>query len=275
MIKLAINQNSCKNLSLLRFIKFSKDFNGVELNFKEIKKVGSENVKLKDILEALEIYNLKVYSIFSLKDFSLCSERDFKTKILSNLIQMFNFCYKLESNLIIVNPSKLEFSLESDVVPKWRVINRTRKRLEEILKKANNEDINIGFEFLSDSSISTLSDAKEVLEPFESHEKLGYIIDLFHVVKSGSDHNQIKIIKDFIFLIQLCDLEYDKENITDISSSLVKRVFPGEGYYELKDFIKFSQKIGYLKRYSLELSKYECSEDLYKKLHIYYLNNIQ
>jgi len=273
MIKLALNQNSCKNLSLLEFIKFSRDFEGVELNFKKIKKSLSKNLKLKDILETLEIYNLKVYSIFHLKNFSLCSEKDYKTKVLNNLMQMFNLCYKLESNLIIVNPSKLELSSEANVIPKWRVINRTIKRLEDLSKKANNEDINIGFEFLSDSSISTLSDAIEVLETFESQENLGYIIDLFHVKKSGSDYNQLKNIKDHIFLIQLSDLKYDKENITDISKSLVERVYPGEGNFELKDFIKFTQKIGYGKTYSLELSKEECSENLYKKLHIYFLKN--
>ena len=273
MIKLALNQNSCKNLSLLEFIKFSRDFEGVELNFKKIKKSLSKNLKLKDILETLEIYNLKVYSIFHLKNFSLCSEKDYKTKVLNNLMQMFNLCYKLESNLIIVNPSKLELSSEANVIPKWRVINRTIKRLEDLSKKANNEDINIGFEFLSDSSISTLNDAIEVLETFESQENLGYIIDLFHVKKSGSDYNQLKNIKDHIFLIQLSDLKYDKENITDISKSLVERVYPGEGNFELKDFIKFTQKIGYGKTYSLELSKEECSENLYKKLHIYFLKH--
>ena len=140
-------------------------------------------------------------------------------------------------------------------------------------QKANNEDINIGFEFLSDSSISTLNDAIEVLETFESQENLGYIIDLFHVKKSGSDYNQLKNIKDHIFLIQLSDLKYDKENITDISKSLIERVYPGEGNFELKDFIKFTQKIGYGKTYSLELSKEECSENLYKKLHIYFLKH--
>lgn len=276
MIKLALNQNSCKNLSLLEFIKFSRDFEGVELNYKKIKKSLSKNLKLKDILETLEIYNLKVYSIFHLKDFSLCSEKDYNTKILNNLMQMFNLCYKLESNLIIVNPSKLEpsSSTETNAIPKWRVINRTIKRLEDLSKKANNEDINIGFEFLSDSSISTLNDAMEVLQPFESQENLGYIIDLFHIVKSESNYNQLKNIKDFIFLIQLSDLKYDKEGVTDISTSLkdAKRVFLGEGNFELKKFLKFTQKIGYHKVYSIELSKDECLDNLYKKFNMKFKN---
>jgi len=275
MIKLALNQNSCKNLSLIEFIKFSRDFDGVELNFKEIKKELSNNINLKHILETLETYNLEVYDIFKLKNFSLCSENHFKTDILGVLNQMFSFCDKLESNLIIVNPSKFDRSFESDIIPKWRIINRTKKRLEIITKKANKEDINIGFEFLSGSSISTLNDAIEVLEPFETIENLGFIIDLFHIVKSESDYFLLQYIKDFIFLIQFSDLEYEKENSIDISSALkeAKRTFPGEGFYKLKDFIKFTQKIGYRKKYSLELSKDECLGNLYKKFNREYIVN--
>lgn len=272
MIKLALNQNSCKNLSLLEFIKFSRDFEGVELNFKKIKKSLSKNLKLKDIVETLEIYNLKVYSIFHLKDFSLCSEKDYKTKVLNNLMQMFKLCYKLESNLIIVNPSKLELSSEDNLIPKWRVLNRTIKRFEDISKKAYNEDINIGFEFLG--SIPTLNDAIEVLEPFESQENVGYIVDTFHIAKSESDYSRLKNIKDFIFLIQLSDLKYDKEGVPDISISLkdAKRVFPGEGNFELKSFLKFTQKIGYSKVYSIELSEDKCLDNLYKKFNMKFKN---
>jgi len=274
MIKLALNQNSCENLSLLEFIKFSRDFKGVELNFKKIKRSLSKNLKLKDIVETLEIFNLKVFSIFHLKDFSLCSEKDYKTKVLKSLMQMFNLCYKLESNLIIVNPSKLELSSEDNLIPKRRVINRTIKRLEDLSKKAYNEDINLGFEFLSDSSISTLNDAIEVLEPFESQENVGYILDTFHIAKSESDYSQLKNIKEFIFLIQLSDLKYDKEDVSDILTSLkdAKRVFPGEGNFELKSFLKFTQKIGYSKVYSIELSEDKCSDNLYKKFKMKFKN---
>lgn len=252
MIKLALNQNSCRDLSLLEFIKFSRDFKGVELNFKKIKRSLSKNLKLKDILETLEIYNLRVFSIFHLKNFSLCSDKDYKTKVLNNLMQMFNLCYKLESNLIIINPSKLELSSEANIIPKWRVINRTIKRLEDLSKKAYDEDINIGFEFLG--SIPTLNDAMEVLEPIESQENLGYIINTRFI--SDSDYNQLKKIKDFIFLIKLSGLKYDEEDITDIS----------------KDFIKFTQKIGYRKVYSIELSEEECLDNLYKKFNMKFEN---
>ena len=261
MIRLALNQNSCKNQKFFRFIKYAKDFKGVELNFNEIKKILSETIKLRNILEDLEIYNLKVESIFSIKDISLSSERDYKTKILSKLKQMFKFCEGLESNLIVVNPSKLEKYPNSNTIPKWRIINRTRKRLESMAKRADSEDIKIGLEFLSESSISTLDEAIDVLEPLESIENLGYIIDAFHIAKSESDYSRLKGINDLIFLIQLSDIKHESES----SSDSFIRVFPGEGDFEFREFLKFTKKIRYRGVYSIELAKEECLDNIYQK----------
>lgn len=269
MIKLALNQKSCKNLTLKEFIKFSKNFKGVELNFKKIKETITKNVNLKSILETLAIYDLKVSSIFRLKDFSLCSEREYKTKVLSNLKLMMNYCYKLETGLLIVNPSFLEAPDDLNPIPKWRVLNRTGKRLKQISKIAITNDINIGFEFLSDSSISTLEDAIEIFKPLESQENLGYVIDSFHIAKSKSNYSQLSEIKQLLFLIQLGDLKHENNNSTDDLTALkdVKRVFPGEGNFDIKKFLNFIQKLNYHKEYSIELAKSECKENLYKKFY--------
>ena len=261
MIRLALNQNSCKNHNLFGFLKYAKEFKGVELNFKEIKNVLSESIKLRNILENLELYNLKVESIFSIKDISLSSEREFKTTILNKLTQMFKYCEGLESNLIVVNPSKFEKYHNSDTIPKWRIINRTRKRLELMAERANSEDIKIGFEFLSESSISTLDEAIKVVEPLEVIENLGYVIDSFHIAKSESDYSRLKAIKDLIFLIQLSDLKHENE----LSSDSFTRIFPGEGDFEFRNFLKFTQKIRYRGAYSIELAKKECLDNLYQK----------
>jgi sugar phosphate isomerase/epimerase len=251
----------------MEFIKFAKDFRGVELNFKKINNSLSEDIKLKDIQEILEIYNLKVCSIFRIKDFSLSSEKKYKIEVLSTLKKFFQYCDKLESDLIIVNPSKLNADQELSKIPKWKIVNRTRKRLENLSKLADSEDINIGFEFLSESSISTLKDAIEILAPMESIDNLGYIIDSFHIAKSKSDYTQLKNIKNLIFLIQLADIKYDKENLNDDLKSIT-RVFPGEGDFEFKEFLKFCQKIRYNKIYSIELLKNECStQKLFQKFY--------
>jgi len=272
MIQLALNQNSCKDLKLLDFLKYSKHFMGVELDFKKIKKsISSGKVNLSEILETLEIYSLKLVSIFQLEDFSLSSDKHYKSVILNSLSHMLNYSYKLESDLIIVQPSFLtipsEISSDSIEIPKRRIINRTIKRLKDLSKRAYEQDINIGFEFLSlpNSSIATLDEAKEVLKPLESQENVGYIIDTFTLAKTRADINELREIKDFIFLIQLGDLLYDpnskSEDLISIDDS--NRIPPGRGNYDFTSFFELLQKMRFDKPYSIELSKNQCSENLH------------
>lgn len=257
---IALNQNTCANLDLFKFIKFAKKFDGVEFDAEKIRKTLSKNYNLKDIFETLEIYDTKVESIYPLSDFSLCSERDFKTKVLNNFKQMIHYCDKLESGLIIATPSLIDFSTEATSIPKWRILNRTRKRLEDISKRAYREDINIAFEFLiSDgSSISNLRDAKEVLKPLESLENLGYVVDTFYLAKFNRDFNEIKDIRTLISLIRLADFN---EN----SGEDLERLFPGEGDFSFRVFYRFLEKLGYRKTFSIELSNNECSDKLLEK----------
>ncbi|MHA1467424.1 MAG: sugar phosphate isomerase/epimerase family protein [Promethearchaeota archaeon] len=272
MIQLALNQNSCKDLKLLDFINYSKRFMGVELDYKKIKKsISSGKVNLNEIQETLEIYSLKLVSIFQLEDFSLSSDKHYKSVILNRLNHMLKYSYKLESDLIIIQPSFLpipsEPSSDSIEIPKQRIINRTSKRLKDLSKIAYEQDINIGFEFLGlpNSSIATIDEAKEVLKPLESQENVGYIIDTFTLAKTGADINELREIKDFIFLIQLGDLIYDPnskpEDLISIEDS--NRVFPGRGNYDFMSFFELMQKIRYDKPYSIELSKNQCSENLH------------
>lgn len=272
MIQLALNQNSCKDLKLLDFINYSKRFMGVELDYKKIKKsISSGKVNLNEIQETLEIYSLKLVSIFQLEDFSLSSDKHYKSVILNNLSHMLKYSYKLESDLIIIQPSFLpipsDTPSDSIEIPKQRILNRTSKRLKDLSKIAYEQDINIGFEFLSlpNSSIATIDEAKEVLKPLESQENVGYIIDTFTLAKTGADINELREIKDFIFLIQLGDLIYDPnskpEDLISIEDS--NRVFPGRGNYDFMSFFELMQKIRYDKPYSIELSKNQCSENLH------------
>ncbi len=268
MIQLALNQNTCKNHALIQFLKLSKKIKSVELNFNSIRKTLTNNINIKTISEILETRDISISSIFALKDFSLCSDWDYKTKILLKFNQMINYCYKLESNLLIVNPSFLENKTDLNEIPQWRIVNRTIKRLKDLSKKANEYDIKIGFEFLSDSSISTLSNAKEVVGSLESLENLGYIIDTFHFIKSMAEREQLKDIKRFIFLIQLADLKYDSlEKLSLLKDS--NRVFPGEGNFDMKKFLFYLNKIGYNKLYSIELSKNECNDYFFYKFSKY------
>jgi len=266
--KISLNQNTCKDLTLLDFIARAKRFDGVELKFKKIKDVLNRNSTLKDIMELLEVYDLEASSLYSLKDFSLCSERDYKIRILPTFKQMIEYCNKLECNLLIVTPSNLSESSTEAAIPRWRILNRTTKRLEELSKKAQKSDVMIGFEYspLNDCSIATLNEAMEVLEPLESSENVGYIIDTFSLIKNNINVNLLNEIKELICLVQLSDVKHEiKEVLPNIVSS--DRIFPGEGAFNWKEFIYLLQKLRYRGIYSLELSQSECPKKMYEKIY--------
>ncbi len=273
MNRLSLNQN-CKdlslNLSLLDFLNQSKKFRGVELNFKSIREYIADNQKLKDLFEVMETFDLTTTSVFKLKDFNLCSDREFKIKIIPKFNQMIGYCYKLESGLVIIQPSFFTESQVSEEIPRRRIINRTTKRLTELSKIAKDSDIKIGFEFLNlqDSSVSSLTEVKEILQPLESLENVGYVIDCFHFIKSNEDISLFKDIIDYLFIIQLCDLKYT--SITDLSTiSKSDRCNLGEGNFNVNKFIENLRKLGYRRDYSIELYKTDCSK-LYKKVLNYF-----
>jgi sugar phosphate isomerase/epimerase len=240
----------------------------VELKFKKIKAALNRNSSLKDIIELLEVYDLEASSIFSLKDFSLCSEREYKVRILPTFKQMIEYCNKLECDLLIVSPSNLDESSTGNEIPQWRILNRTTKRLEELSKKAQKSDVKIGFEYSpsDDCSIATLNDAKEVLNPLESRENVGYVIDTFSLIKNDNNINILSDIKELIWLIQLSDVKYEtKDDLQNIVSS--DRIFPGDGSFNWKEFVYLLQKLRYRGNYSLELSRSKCPKKMYEKIY--------
>lgn len=262
MIKLSLNQNSCKKLSILEFIKVSKEFNGVELNFSKLKNFINEKKNLKELLEQMEIYDLKLTSIFALKNFSLCSDSEFNKKIIPKYKKIIEACYRLEANLIVLKPSEIDWSSETNLNQKSRIIKRTGRRLEDLGTLASQSDISLGLEISSHriSSIPTLIEAKELLKPLEYKENLGYVIDTFNLANTQVDINQLTEIRDFIFLIRLAD-----SRTNDLKQD--KRFFPGEGEYNFIQFFDFIQKLNYRKSYSINALENNCSARLYKKFY--------
>ncbi|MBD3195536.1 MAG: hypothetical protein GF317_10800 [Candidatus Lokiarchaeota archaeon] len=238
------------------------------MNFDNIKTYLSKDPdnSLRDIRENLEIFNLKLININNLENFSLCPDREFNMKIKPKFEKLLYYAYKLECDLITVQPS-----FEVREIPKWRIIRRTKKKLKILTKIAYDEDINIGFEYMSlpNSSINNLEAAKLVLQPLYSYENLGYIIDTFYFGKNETDFEELFEIKDHIFLIQLADfIKVSEEKLRSIDDN--NREFPGMGSFDLHSFIKYTKEIYYRDFYSIELSKNTCENDLYER----YLNII-
>lgn len=264
MIDLALNQNSCtKDKDLLEFIEYAKDFQGVELNFQEIISYIEENqnFSIKDLTEYLEMYDLRLINLLQIDDFSLCSDTKFSNEIIPQLEKMIDLCYKWGCYLITVSPSP-----ESRDIPQWRITRRTKQKLKELADIAYKEDIKLGLEFraLPDSSISSLSEAKEVLKPLISRENLGYIIDTFYLTINETDIDQLKDIINQIFLIQLSDIN----PLIDLDSSEVKeehRIFPGKGKFDFETFFSFTRQSWYRDYYSIEGHREECDLNYYKR----------
>jgi len=261
MVSLALNQNTCKNKNLIKFMDFAQDFQGIELIFEDIEQYirNNYNIEIRDILEYLETYNLDLVNILRLEDFSLCSDSKFKNEIIPKLKKMLNFCYKLGCYLITVSPS-----IESRDIPEWRIIRRTKQKLKEIAKIAYKEDIKVGFEFnnLPNSSLSTLSQAKDVLKPLISQENLGYVIDTFYLSINMTKIEELKEIINQIYLFQLSDVKPNFEYVSlDVKEEF--RIFPGKGKIDFEKFLKLIKEFGYRDYYSIELYQNECTRNMY------------
>ncbi|MFO8017280.1 MAG: TIM barrel protein [Promethearchaeia archaeon] len=263
MNPLILNQNTCKNASFDDLIALAKDFDGLELNFEKLSDLESQGYSKKEILESLETYDLEVASIFKLKNFTLCSERTFKKEVIPKLEKMLKWCYKLGCYLILVEPSTLEGFENPHRIPKWRIIRRSKQKLEKICKIADDWDVKIGFEFEYSkmSSIRTISQSKKVLKPLAHIENLGYIIDVFEFAKSEGKISQLSDIISLIYLVQLCDLKYTSPKEL-IKTSNKGRLPPGKGDYPIKKFIKFLRKRDYQRPFSFELYDYDCLRKL-------------
>lgn len=265
---LAINQDSCCNFKTIKdFLINTRIFQGAEVNQEDLIKELRQKNKLKELFELLESYDRSLTSLFSLKNFSLCSDGEFKSEILSRFKEMMDVCYHLECELILMEPSFIDLEDYVDKPPQWRIFQRTTKRLLTLAKMAWKQDILIGLEFNSSgySTIKNLENAREVLNPLRSQVNIGYIIDLFHFLKSESKKENLKEINDYIFLVQLCDFNLERDWIpTDLKEE--DRNFPGQGNYNLKDFVSLLKKNRYNGKISVEAFKKECDMKLLKKV---------
>ncbi|MHA1724636.1 MAG: sugar phosphate isomerase/epimerase family protein [Promethearchaeota archaeon] len=249
-------------------------FRCVELNYSTLKNNIAPNFKLSDLLELLEIFKTKVISLYELKDFSLSSDNIFKTIVLPQLNDMMEACYKLECDMIIVNPSKIDPKFSESPFSKEKIIQRTRKRLLTLSKLAWKQDIKIGFEMLGEenSSIRTLKEAHDVLNYLSSQENIGYILDLFHLHVSKSNLDSLlKDIKDRVYLIQLCDFE-EISNSDAEDAKKILRIFPGQGNFDFKNFFHLLKKNDYSALFSIEADCNQCDSKTLKQVYQFLMN---
>ncbi|MFX1236563.1 MAG: sugar phosphate isomerase/epimerase family protein [Promethearchaeota archaeon] len=266
MLKLALNQATCKELSFKSFLECSMGFQGVELDTSKIEEFIKEPLEIWDLKELLETYSLEVESVYGLDDFSLNSERDYKIKTLPAFHRMLKQAYKLESDLLIVTPSDLEENQKQETIPQWRILRRTKKRLEQLSKRAYGDGINICFHYISlkNNSLPNLHDVLEIIEELEDRENIGLLLDNFHLVRSGVQYSQLKSVQEQLFLFRISDFEFEGINGSD-SPEFPDKTLPGRGDFNFKDFFRWTRKLEYRKTYSLNPSEGECNDKIFKK----------
>ncbi|MHA1805824.1 MAG: sugar phosphate isomerase/epimerase family protein [Promethearchaeota archaeon] len=272
---LALNQDSCKNFPTIEeFLRKTRFFTRVELNYYTLTKNFTPNFKLSDLIELLEIFKTKVISLHGLKDFSLSSDYIFTTTILPQLNDMMKACYKLECEMIIVYPSKIDPKFSETPFSKEKIIQRTLKRLSTLSKIAWKEDIKLGFEMLSDedSSIKTLKETQDVLNNLTTRENVGYVLDIFHLYMSKSNLDiLIKDIKDHVFLIQLCDFEETSIENAE-KGEKIHRIFPGQGKFNFKNLFRLLKNHDYSGLFSIEADCDKCDSKILKQVYQFLMN---
>ena len=269
----SINQNSCKELSLLEFAEFSKHFQGVELNFETLKSSFNQGFKLKDLFETLETFDTRVSSIFQLADFSLSRPKTYKRKILPTFTYMMESCQQLETRLLIVKPSSLKGFPRADAIPDWKILRRTEERLRDLCKRSYPESITIGYEFVrgKHASISEVKMLEQLFENLEDQVNLKLILDSFYLFKEDFRPESLDPLIDRTSLIQVSGMtpDYSNERLTMEESD---RSFPNENDEELLDLLKHARKRGYQGDYSLELNQARFEDLTAKKVHDKFLS---
>ncbi len=270
MLKLVLNQATCKELRLEMLIKNVKGFRSLELDSFKLNRAVQNDINLNAIKELMASYDIEIESLFGLKDFSLNSEKLFKRETLPSFQQMMSQAYKLETGLLIVTPSLLDENAIQAGIPQWRILKRTENRLKFLLKKAFENGLKLGFEFLSDPfcSLSNASDLKELFERLEDKENLGIVTNVVHLARDKLDYAQLKDLSESLLLFRLSDFKF-KRFSEGLSYKDAEKQVSEKELFDFKEFFRWARKIGYRRPYSIILAENDCSKGLYQKVFNY------
>ncbi|MHA1688406.1 MAG: sugar phosphate isomerase/epimerase family protein [Promethearchaeota archaeon] len=265
-MKLALNQATLMKTPMEHFLEAASkaSFEGVELRRDETFSYLKYN-SVSDLKKLLVQFNLKCITFNAIELFSLCSNEEFK-KIQKYTEKLMEIGNEIDCDTLIAVPSFLEgSSISSEKIKK-----QTTERLIILKKLADKYDFKLAFEPLGfmNCSVRKLSTALEIINN-ENLSDIGLVIDTFHFFLGG---HSIEILNSIdlnkIWLIHINDVA--KKSWTNLKDS--DRVLPGQGNFNLKDFMNTLKIKGYDKWLSLELF----NETLWKEdPHEVALNSIQ
>jgi len=245
---LGLNEATLLPLDALTFaeVAATAGFEGVEFRIERTEECLRRG-KLEDLAGVLRSRKLSAVSLNALEDFSLVSAQRFG-RMLEKVEFLFSkVCGEIGCDLLVAVPSLLRTGKAQALV-----IEKTRKRLEELSRVAGEYGGRIGFEFLGfrECSVNTLEKAWEIVGGLNL-ENLGLVIDTFHFYLSDSAPETLaRIPGRSIFLIHVNDAPpLPKNGLKD-----AHRVFPGRGgVIPLGSFLRALRETGYDGYLSVEL----------------------
>ncbi len=245
-MKLGMNHATLMNTQIPLFMwAVSKaGFEGVELRRDQV----FEYLKYQSINDLKNLFidqELECLTFNAIELFSLCPEAEFK-KILSYTKELMEIGTKIGCDKIIAVPSFLETPLSEE-----EIIAQTVERLGVLTNLAEEYNFKLGFEPLGfkNCSVRKLDLALRIIEN-ENLPEIGLVIDTFHYFLGEHNPGELKEIDGRkIWLIHVNDsIEKPLDQLQDSD-----RVFPGEGIFQLKEFIDNLKSIKYDGWLSLEL----------------------
>jgi 4-hydroxyphenylpyruvate dioxygenase len=215
-------------------------FDGIEIFEQDLVVSPSSPAEIKALAERLNL-TLELYQPF--RDLEGVTEALFQDN-LHRLETKFQLMQELGMTMILVPSNAATATIDDDAV----VADQLRRAAE----LAASYDMYIAYEALAwGTYVNTYWHSWELVKAAD-HPNLGVCLDSFHILSKQDDPSRIpQIPSDKIFFVQLADAP--ELGMDVLPWSRHHRVFPGEGNFEMFEFMAYLTEAGYSGPLSLEI----------------------
>lgn len=215
-------------------------FDGVEIFEQDLVVSPSSPAEIKALAERLEL-TLDLYQPF--RDLEGVTEELFAEN-LHRLEAKFQLMQQLGMDMILVPSNVATATVHDDSV----IADQLRRAAE----LAARYDMRVAYEALAwGTHVNTYWHSWELVKAAD-HPNLGICLDSFHILSKNDDPSRIPDIpSDKIFFVQLADAP--ELGMDLLPWSRHHRVFPGEGSFEMFEFMAYLTRAGYQGPLSLEI----------------------
>ena len=215
-------------------------FDGVEI-FEQDLIVSPNSPEATAALAASLGLSLDLYQPF--RDFEGVDEEQFAAN-LARAEAKFQLMKRMGMSTILLCSNVATATIDNDEV----VVDQLR-RLGDLAEKY---DVDVAYEALAWGRFVSEYDRAWDLVKAADHPRIGTCLDSFHILSRGTDLSRIaEIPGEKIFFLQLADAPALSMDV--LSWSRHHRVFPGEGAWDLTDFLTRVALTGYAGPVSLEV----------------------